>query len=168
MSTLQNIAGAAITIAAIVTVILYLRNEPDPSGESQTAVVDYVIDGDTFTATTDGGEDLGRVRVLGIDTPEMTREGNPAECHAQAATTAAQQLLGGRTVQISTDPAVAERDRYDRLLAYVDVDGSDFSEVMLANGHARAYKGSPLQRQSSYDVAVDDAQTVQVGLWGKC
>lgn len=52
-------------------------------------------------------------------------------------------------MQISADPAEGERDRYDRLLAYVDVEGTDFAQVMLTEGHARFYEGRWLDRQDT-------------------
>lgn len=57
--------------------------------------VERVIDGDTFVATGEDGEDLGRVRVIGIDSPELERDGRPAECHAEQARVAATQMLDG-------------------------------------------------------------------------
>lgn len=98
----------------------------------------------------------------------MGRDGNPAQCHAQVAADAAKQLLEGRTVQISADPAEGERDRYDRLLGYVDVEGNDFAQVMLTEGHARLYRGSPLTRQDAYDDAANNAKDVRAGLWDRC
>lgn len=170
MTTVQSIMGGII-VTVLATVALYLRNDPmttEPAESGQAAIVEYVVDGDTFNAITPEGEDLGRVRVLGIDAPEMARDGNPEQCYAQEATDAAKQMLEGQTVQISADPAEGHRDRYERLLAYVDAEGTDFAEVMLSEGHARLYEGSWLARQDAYDDAASSAQDSNVGLWGKC
>lgn len=168
MTSVRSITGAIAAVALVLVVVAYLRNDPPNTEAPPTVSVERVIDGDTFTATSPNGEDLGRIRALGIDTPEMARDGNPAECHASEATKAAKQLLDGRTVQISPDPSQEERDVYDRLLAYVDVEGTDFAEVMLTNGHARLYEGSSLTRQDAYDEAASRARDAGAGLWEQC
>lgn len=168
MSTIQTVAGAMVTLAAIVAGVVFLNADPPAPEVGQVAIIERVIDGDTFTATTAGGDDLGRIRVLGMDAPELARDGNPEQCYAQEATDAAKQLLEGQTVQISADRAEGERDRYDRLLAYVDVEGTDFAQVMLSEGHARLYEGSPLARRETYNDAAGSAQDGNVGLWAEC
>lgn len=80
-TVISAVAGLVIAVG----VVLYLaaaRDTPPASETSQAAIVEYVIDGDTFNATNAAGEDLGRVRVLGIDTPEKSRNGEPAQCYA--------------------------------------------------------------------------------------
>ena len=167
-------ASATAALAAallLLAIVIYLWNDHDPQqGEelAQTVTVDRVIDGDTFTASTETGEDLGRIRVLGIDTPETARDGQPAQCHAAEASAAATQLLQGQSVQISRDPTQDQRDVYDRLLVYVDVEGQDFGHVMLAQGHARLYEGSAIARQREYRDVVTEAKQRNVGLWGNC
>ena len=165
-------ATAALAAALLLLAILiYLWNDRDPQQAEelpQRVTVDRVIDGDTFTASTETGEDLGRIRVLGIDTPETARDGQPAQCHATEASAAATQLLQGHSVQISRDPGQDQRDVYGRLLVYVDVDGHDFSHVMLTQGHARLYEGPAIARQREYRDAVTEAQERSVGIWGNC
>jgi endonuclease YncB( thermonuclease family) len=36
---------------------------------------------------------------------------------------------------------VGRRDRYDRVVAYIVVDGRDLGEVLMAEGLARAWRG---------------------------
>lgn len=69
MSSAQTVAGALVTLAAIVVGVMFLRTDPPAPEVGQVAIVERVIDGDAFTATTAGGQDLGRIRVLGIDAP---------------------------------------------------------------------------------------------------
>ncbi|MGC1209579.1 MAG: thermonuclease family protein [Ornithinimicrobium sp.] len=166
-------ASALVALAVVFGGAVYLlsdRGAQPPVEGAQTATVARVIDGDTFTALDSSGEDLGRVRVLGIDTPEMARQGQPAQCHAQAATTAAEDLLQGQTVQISHDPTQDRQDVYGRLLVYVDVDGTDYAQTMLSAGHARTYDqlSNPLARQANYEDAAREAQRTGSGLWGDC
>ncbi len=84
-----------------------------PEGELQVARVQRVIDGDTLVL-----EGLGRLRLIGIDTPELGRDGAPHEPYAEAARDRLQALLPlGEQVywQQGSEP----RDRYGRLLGHV-------------------------------------------------
>lgn len=166
--------GAVLVAAALAGGVFYLRGGVTPEaprlrdpGEQTQAVVVHVIDGDTIVAHTTEGTDLGRIRVLGIDAPET----DPAECHAEEATAAAVALLQDQTVHLTGDPTQWERDVYDRLLAYVDLeDGTDFAQHMLTEGHVRQLDHGevPYQRRDAYQDAQDAAQDHEAGLWGVC
>lgn len=111
--------------------------------------VDYVVDGDTIGVTVDGhGE---RIRLLGIDTPELGRHGRPDErCAREAHQFLADSMIDA-TVTLSTDPHSPERDQYDRILAYVEADGVDVGQTMLAEGFAVLYTANQdLLRWSKY------------------
>lgn len=76
------------------------------------AVVTKVVDGDTIYVSLNGREE--RVRFIGVDTPESTREIEPYGKEAFAYT---RGRLAGKQVYLELD--VGERDKYGRLLAYV-------------------------------------------------
>jgi micrococcal nuclease len=130
--------------------------------QREIGVVTKVIDGDTFEVRI--GEITERVRVLGIDTPEL---GNSAECFAVEATVEADWLLSGVTVRLEGDPTQDNRDRYNRLLRYVWLpDRSLFNQQMIANGFAREYTfNQPYREQVSFRAAQQAAQTAQRGIW---
>lgn len=120
------------------------------------ATVDYVVDGDTIRATVDGNSE--RIRLLGIDTPELGRDGRPDERCAVEAKQFLADWITDSTVTISTDPHSPERDRYDRILAYVDSEGTDVSQTMLEEGWADLYTGNnELTRWSEYIQATKHA-----------
>lgn len=91
----------------------------------RTHLVRRVVDGDTV--------ELGNgevVRLVGIDTPEV------GECgYDQASTALAVLVLGRRVVLVR--PA-EDRDRYGRLLRYVDVAGADAGLRLVRQGLAAA------------------------------
>lgn len=89
--------------------------------------VDRVVDGDTIAIA--GGE---RVRYTGIDTPELG-DGEP---YAREARDANARLVEGKQVRLVKD--VRERDRFDRLLRYVFVDGVFVNAELVREGYARA------------------------------
>ncbi|HSK22013.1 MAG TPA: thermonuclease family protein [Egicoccus sp.] len=115
------------TLAALLGACLPPTSTP-PAGESGT--VEWVIDGDTVDVRgPDGTEE--RVRVIGIDTPE--RE----ECGYAEAANALADLVEDREV-VLVPGARDDRDRYDRLLRYLDVDGTDAGLHLIEQGLAVA------------------------------
>ena len=79
---------------------------------SQTAKVVEVIDGDTIKL--ESGE---KVRLIGMDTPELHHPTKPVQCFAKEAMLETKRLVEGKTVRLEKD--VSETDRYGRLLRFV-------------------------------------------------
>jgi endonuclease YncB( thermonuclease family) len=101
------------------------KEPPAPEQRSRTWLVVEVIDGDTV--------DLGngeRVRLVGIDTPER------GECGYEKAADSLSALVLGRHVELVRSDE--DRDQYDRLLRYVDVDGVDAGLTLVRRGLAVA------------------------------
>lgn len=91
------------------------------------------IDGDTVQ-----GPGYGRVRVLGVDTPELHSCRCAFECElGQRAKRRTQAFLDSGRVFV--DPS--GRDGYGRTLADVQVNGRDLARTLLAEGFARSYSG---------------------------
>ena len=82
--------------------------------------VQEVVDGDTLVCST--GQ---RVRLLGVDAPELARNGRPQQCHAKSARRALTSLVGGRTVTLHADDGQPARDVYGRTLAYARLSGAE-------------------------------------------
>ena len=138
---------------------------PEPAG---TAVVGYVVDGDTVDVVIGGREE--RVRLLGVDTPETKVEGGPPECFGlEAASYTAGRLPVGTAVRLERD--VVGRDDYGRLLAYVfrADDGAFINEELVRLGFARPLWIEPngLLRPRIVDAA-RSAEREGLGLWAAC
>nr|WP_246391197.1 thermonuclease family protein [Nocardioides soli] len=171
MIGLAAAAVLALTAGGIKAAIPGGPTGPEPTEGAATRVrVTAVVDGDTIRVETLGGRQLGRVRLLGIDAPEVAHPPTPAECYADQATDLLEELAPvGSTVQLVTDSGQPDRDRYDRLLRYVDHDDVDVAHELLARGAARRYEAAQdLAREDSYAAAADDAQEAPRGLWGTC
>ena len=128
-----------------------------------SASVVRIVDGDTLVARLGSGRSE-RVRLLGIDTPEV------GTCYATQATAAAQTLALGRKVRLVGDPTQAVRDRYSRLLAYVVLPGGvDLNRTLVARGAAKVYVyDRPFARVSGYRSAESSARNRGLGLWKTC
>ncbi|MCI3921448.1 thermonuclease family protein [Paenibacillus sp. TRM 82003] len=128
------------------------------------AEVTHVVDGDTLDVRFgDGTEE--RIRLLLVDTPETVDPRRPVQPFGPEASAFAKEELLHREVEVELD--VSERDKYQRLLAYIWVDGRLFNELLLEEGLARvAYVFEP---NVKYVDRLRDAQDVArkqgVGIW---
>lgn len=125
-------------------------------------VVTRVIDGDTLVASDPSGATLGRVRLVGIDAPELDGQ----ECWAQEARQMLARLLPtGSRAQLVPDPDQGATDRYGRLLGYLRTMEGDVGLQLLHAGVVRP-QGTALPR--SYLEAERHARAAGVGLWRAC
>jgi micrococcal nuclease len=136
------------------------------------ATVTYVVDGDTVhVVLADGREE--KVRFIGVDTPESTKEVEPYGMEAAAYT---KSRLDGRRVWLEKD--VAERDKYGRLLAYVwlsppendgeaEVRAKMFNAELLLEGYAQVMTVPPNVKYADLFAELQrEAREAQKGLWG--
>ena len=92
------------------------------------------VDGDTVIARFADGR-VEKVRLLGVDTPEVVDPRKPVQCFGHVASAFTKSRLVGRRVMLELD--AEPRDKYGRLLAYVIVDGHRFDDELLERGYAR-------------------------------
>ena len=128
--------------------------------DAEPAIVDRVVDGDTIRVIAapggtipDGGSI--RVRLLNIDAPELARDGQDAECLAEAATDRLAELLPPTAlVWLAADRE--DRDRFDRPLRGVWTDDGVFvNELLAAEGLAAAVLFRPNDRFHGRVVAAE-------------
>lgn len=134
---------------------------PDTAPRGNAAQVARVIDGDTIVLTDDT-----RVRVLGIDTPEL----HPKQCGGtQARDFTRAALPAGSEVVLTADFTQDDRDRYGRLLRYVTTPaGTDLGHELLAAGWAKVYiyQGRAVTKIEDYQAAESRAGAQGAGIWG--
>jgi micrococcal nuclease len=154
-----TVPGATATMPAI------------PAGAFEMTV-ESVHDGDTLRAhvTTPNAvvDDLGstRVRLLGIDTPEISPE---LDCWGAEATAKLTSLLPAEsTILVATDAEV--HDQYGRTLLYVwTPDGRFVNGELVAQGDARVEVYSPNRSQEALLRSLESAAaTGGAGQWGAC
>ncbi len=133
-----------------------------------------VVDGDTIVVDLNGK--LERVRLIGVDTPEIVPEGNrPYEYDnitnltllslwGLKAKEFAESYLDHRIVILETDTLAGYRDKYGRLLAYVYVNGTDFNALLLEKGYARVYV-TKFKKLEHYLKIQEMAMREKRGIW---
>jgi micrococcal nuclease len=134
----------------------------EPSGPPARGLVEKVIDGDTLVLA--GG---ARVRLLGIDAPEMEKEGRPAEFLAHQSRAALAEMTQGKVIRLEYDQL--RYDHYGRLLAYIHLpDNTPVNLELLRRGLARVYAHPPNVRHREILLAAQrQAMDARRGLWQK-
>ena len=133
----------------------------DTPGAEHRFSVHRVVDGDTLLLR--GGE---RLRLIGIDTPELARDGRSAAVGAHMARARLERLVPPGT-SLRARIGRTSRDRYGRLLAYPFlVDGTDLSALLLFEGLAVTLPYPPnLAFAECYERLAAAARSGQRGLW---
>jgi micrococcal nuclease len=183
------LAAAALIGAALLSAVDPSQAAPAaPPGDARCADpprparlvegrVTSVIDGDTIRVRLQGAS-IERVRLLGIDAPEVqpggkldadaAREGQPRQAIqalGRRAAAYARDRLAGRAVGLEFD--VQQTDRYGRLLAYVWMrDGILFNRLIVADGYARVMTVPPNVRYAGLFRACErEARAQGRGFW---
>jgi len=174
--------GAALALGGCAEFVAEFEEAAGtPTPENVT--VTGVVDGDTIDVRfPDGSED--RVRLVGVDTPEVHVAVDPGQYEGIPNSTAARECLrrvghdasnftrervGGAAVELAYDPLTDRRGGYDRLLAYVHYDDGGLENASLnydlvATGHASVYDTEFTERDR-YETAAADARSDGRGLW---
>jgi len=140
-----------------------LGQVPQDAGVYELATVTNVVDGDTIDVRFADGQ-TARVRLIGVDTPEVHGE---VECYGPAASQFTTEWLNGKQVALERD--VSETDRYGRLLRYVWVGPYLFNELLVREGYAGVATYPPDVKYTWRFVEVERAaREEQAGLWGAC
>jgi micrococcal nuclease len=133
-----------------------------------SAVVERVVDGDTFVAIRDGAR--LRVRLIGIDAPESVQPEAPVECYGREAAVALAALLPAGTAVRGAYEAGEPRDQYGRELWDVWLDDGRFVQAELVSaGAVQARTYQPHDRYADLLSALGQrAERRGAGLHGAC
>ena len=162
--------GASIRVApfafcALLFILLTNNSQADTcpaSATSEKVVVEYIYDGDTVKLT-----DGRRVRLIGINTPEM-RPGKPGrEPFADEARAALQSMLDRNDRTLLLQYGRERKDHYGRLLAHAFLpSGDNVGARLLADGLATALVVPPnTWGHACYQAQENQARTARRGLW---
>jgi micrococcal nuclease len=149
-----------LVAAAAAAAVFQTPSAHGPVTRSESVLVRFVIDGDTIDVAT-----VGRVRLLGIDAPEVGRGFDTPAPFGREARARLSALLLHRWVRLEQEGPT--KDAYNRHLAYVITeDGQFVNAVLVREGLARVSARTPLVRLRELQRAQAEAQASRRGIWG--
>jgi micrococcal nuclease len=151
-----------IIISFVLIPFVGTSNACEPDRVDASARVDWVYDGDTVSL--DSGP---RVRMIGINAPELGRDGKPSQPYANKARRVLQEMLAGSDNRVGLRYGKERRDRYNRTLAHMYLpDGHSVSAEMLKHGLAVAITVPPNDGNlACYRQAEAQARERRLGIW---
>lgn len=144
---------------------LYVDMDLDDKVVKTDAIFNRVVDGDTIEVIIDGVKE--KVRLLGIDTPELSSN----DCYAEDAKEYMEDLIfrsESDNLVLRNDPMNEDRDKYGRLLRYVELSYGDAGFLMIQKGYAVYYDRFPITLAYEYSRAELYAQGEVLGMWYFC
>lgn len=134
---------------------------PQPEPAPGWRVVVRVVDGDTIDL--DGGE---RIRLIGVDTPELHHPQKPVEYFAREAAAFTERMCLGKRVRLEYDQEV--EDHYHRTLAYIYLeDGTFLNAEIIRQGYGFAYTRFPFAYLEEFRQLEREAREARRGLWAR-
>jgi len=121
--------------------------------------VRHVADGDTIKIET--GE---TIRLIGVDTPETKHPQIPIQRFGREASSFTKKTCYGQKVYIEYYKH-SKYDKYNRLLAYVWVNGKMLNAELVSRGYAYVYRRYPCSRKAMLVSLEAKARAEQRGLW---
>ncbi len=133
-------------------------------GHGESVAIKTVYDGDTLTL-----KDGRKIRLIGVNTPERGRNGQPDEALALAAKQAVQSALqtgSSRQRDVRLYLGREQSDSYGRKLGHVFVDGQNLAAILLNKGLAWHVVVPPnIGLASCFAAAENSARRQGKGLW---
>ena len=163
-----------VIAAVLAMLVVYGRCTTGPAPRNDRARyhdrsfrVSRVVDGDTLDIDApDGDKSVTRIRLWGVDTPEVGH-GRGADMHfGPEAQAFAERTLQGREVRIVLSQR-RTRGKYGRLLAYVFLErgGRMFNEMLIEQGYGYADLRFKHDYGRRFEAIERDARKAGVGLW---
>ena len=134
MTQILKSMGAS-SLSTLLLALLFAASLPACAGSARrvvSGVVTRVVDGDTLWVKSATAAKPVKVRILGIDAPEICQAGGRASREALVG-----RLLG-QSVTLSASTSRIQDD-YGRLLVKIELRGEDVGHWMVVNGHAWSY-----------------------------
>lgn len=146
---------------------------PEPGSHARVQVLE-VVDGDTFWIEWYG--ERKRVRLLGVDTPELEPGRKDREHYSQAALANdaygrarafLKKHVDGREVELRFSVSGDQIDNTSskRLLAYVHAGDVDVNAEICRQGFSYFYSRYPHDRRDEFGALVQEAKAASRGLW---
>lgn len=157
-SFIQVISVLALLILSLSGI--YLSDQAEAkAGKKFTVKLTKCVDGDTAYFTK-----VGKTRFLYVDTPESTTQIEPYG--KKAASYTCYKLKHAKKIELQFDGP--KKDKYNRTLAWVWVDGKLLQKLLINNGYVeKFYDYGTYSYESELKVLQTKAKKSRVGLWSK-
>lgn len=158
----------AVVILAIIALIVLNRwfftpaMPPAPLSPETIYLVKRTVDGDTLLL-----EDRTRVRLIGVNTPEIAHDDVPPQPFGEEAARWLAETVTGKEVRLEFD--LERYDRYGRTLAFVYLDDVLLNEEIIRQGFSRAqlqYNYSARMKKR-FQAAEEEARAANRGIWSQ-
>ena len=157
--------------ACLTLVVILLLNT---SLFAETHLCTRVVDGDTIVV-----EKIGKVRLIGVDTPETKHPRKPVEYFGKEASAFTKGMVEGKKVRLEYD--WQRKDKYNRTLTYVYVMTNDVRDMpefknrasielmvnaeLIKQGYGHAYTKFPFKYLEQFRKYEKEARENKRGLW---
>ena len=157
--------------ACLTLVVILLLNT---SLFAETHLCTRVVDGDTIVV-----KGIGKVRLIGVDTPETKHPRKPVEYFGKEASAFTKGMVEGKKVRLEYD--WQRKDKYNRTLAYVYVMTNDVRDMpefknrasielmvnaeLIKQGYGHAYTKFPFKYLEQFRKYEKEARENKRGLW---
>ena len=123
------------------------------------------VDGDTIKVFINNEKKM--VRLLAIDTPESVKPDNEVEYYGKEASEyTCNKIKKAKKIELEYDANSDKYDKYDRLLAWVFVDGKLLQTNLVANGYAEvAYLYNDYKYTDILKEKQELASAKGIGIW---
>jgi micrococcal nuclease len=149
----------------LIIVIVIILLSTTISDNKLTVTLKACVDGDTAKVVTNNGVET--IRFLAIDTPETVHPTKDVESYGKEASEyTCNRLTNAKTIELEFDINSDKYDKYNRLLAWVFVDGKLLQSELVSIGYAKvAYLYGDYKYTS---ILMDDeiiAKQKEAGIW---
>lgn len=175
----RDVLGSVVLLVVVALVVLRpWEGELEEGPAAVDTVVTRVVDGDTVETVVGGrGED---VRLIGVDTPETVKPGEPVQCFGPQASRFTKRALAGKRVRFVF--GAERRDAYGRLLAYVYLPSPTLKSPQQPQSRMRLFNAALVRRGLARTLTIPPndrfaprlrrlelaAARAGRGLWGAC
>jgi endonuclease YncB( thermonuclease family) len=157
------IALVVFVVLAVLRLGVFRPEDPASPEAREAAQVAYVVDGDTVDLV-----DGRRIRLLGIDAPEVPHGDKPGGPFGNESRQWLRDVIEGRAVKLRYESR--RTDRYGRTLAWLFTESGELiNQQALETGHAKllADYGLPLDLEPALRQAEARARLKRIGIWAR-
>lgn len=150
-----------MVVAVAVALLLAFPAHAAAGPREVEGIVIRVGDGDTVTVAAASGEEV-RVRLYGIDAPEIRHKDRPGQPHGRESRNALKEKVHRKAVRAE----IVDVDTYGRLVGTLFLGRRNINAEMVAEGHAWAYRRFLEGPYASAFIDLErKARRERLGLW---